>query len=269
MLIEIERPVANAAVERLIPADAPTRPRAVAVIDGVLRGRAWTDDPGAPTAVLVLEDADGTVYGGGALTPTAVREALADVVTASGDLIFGFAGPSDPLREMVPAEPYWSGHAIDFTDRVPPADEEDLLSAPLPGGAELRPLDATTLPLTEWYEDTLHALGSVEAWERNSLGYGLFLDGALVAECTAGPRTRGLLEMGVVTREAHRRRGFGTLVSAAVASAAEARGDRVWWNANAANTPSLAIARRLGFTVERRYELVACHAPIGVAGAGR
>jgi RimJ/RimL family protein N-acetyltransferase len=266
MLREIARPVANDAVERLIPADAPTRPRAVAVIDGVLGGRVWTDDPDAPTAVLVVEDADGTVYAGGDLTPETLRDTLAGVATASGDLIFGSSGPDDPLRALVPAEPYWRGEAIDFTDRVPPADEADRLAAPLPEGAELRPLDAGTLPLIEWYADTVHAFGSVEAWERHGLGYAAFLDGVPLAECVAGPRTRGLLEMGVVTREAHRRKGLGTLVSAAVARAAEARGDRVWWNANAANAPSLAIARRLGFTRERRYDLVACHAPLDAGG---
>jgi GNAT superfamily N-acetyltransferase len=88
------------------------------------------------------------------------------------------------------------------------------------------------------------------------------VDGAVAAESNAGPRCRGLLEMGVVTREPFRRRGFGTLVSVAVARACEERGDRVWWNANATNVPSLAIARRLGFSTERRYEVVACHAPL-------
>jgi hypothetical protein len=65
----------------------------------------------------VLEDGDGTVYGGGELTSDRVAAALRRVKTASGDLIFGFSGPDDPLRLLVPAEPYWRGEAIDFTDR--------------------------------------------------------------------------------------------------------------------------------------------------------
>ena len=248
--------------ERLIRSDAPARPRALAVLDGVLAGRAWVDDPVAPAALMVLEDADGTVWAGGRLTRAQVQAALDGVVTASGDLIFGFADGDDPLRELVPAEPYWRGAAIDFTDRVASADEVAQLGAALPDGAELVQLDRSTLPLTEWYPDTLHAFGSIERWEQHGIGYAVMVNGAVAAESVAGPRTRSLLEMGVTTREPHRRRGFGTLVSLAVARACEQRGDRVWWNANAANVPSLAIARRIGFSRERRYELVACHAPL-------
>lgn len=252
----------GAAAERLISPLMPTRPRAVAVLDDVLSGRVWTDDPEAPTAVLVIEDADGTVFGGGALTADSIRAALNGVETSSRDLIFGFASSDDPMRTMVPADPYWRGEAIDFTDRLAPADEDALVQGDLPDGARLVRLDASLLPLTEWYEDAIHAVGSAERWEQVGLGYAVMLGERMVAEAMAGPRCRGLLEMGVVTREDHRRRGFGTLVSRLTARACEQRGDRVWWNANADNAPSLAIARRIGFSQERRYDLVACHAPL-------
>ena len=263
MLHEVSPTRIGAAAEPLIPADVPTRPRALAVLDGLLSGRTWADDPQDPRAVLVIEDADGTVYGGGALTAEAVRSALEGVVTRSADLIFGFAGFDDPMRAMVPADPYWRGEALDFTDRVAPADEDALVRGDRPEDARIVRLDASLLPLTEWYEDTLHAFGSAERWEELGRGYAVMVGDRMVAEAMAGPRCRGLLEMGVVTREDHRRRGFGTLVSRLTARACEVRDDRVWWNANADNAPSLAIARRLGFKHERRYDLVACHAPVG------
>lgn len=262
MLHEVPPMRVAAAGESLIRADTPARPRALAVLDGLLSGRAWADDPANPRAVLVMEDADGTVYGGGALTAEALRSALEGVATKSGDLIFGLASSDDPMRAMVPAEPYWRGDALDFTDRVPPADEDRLVPQDLPDGVRVVRLDASLLPLTEWYEDTLHAFGSAERWEELGLGYAVMIGDRMVAEAMAGPRCRRLLEMGVVTREDHRRRGFGTLVSRLTARACEERGDRVWWNANADNAPSLAIARRIGFRHERRYDLVACHAPL-------
>src|ERR687897_3886369 len=41
---QYHRQVDRPAIEAMIPADAPTRPRALAVLDGVLAGRILTDD---------------------------------------------------------------------------------------------------------------------------------------------------------------------------------------------------------------------------------
>jgi GNAT superfamily N-acetyltransferase len=262
-LTEIAPGPATAGFEPMLPADLPTRPRAVAVLDGVLAGRVWTDDPAVPGAVLVMETADGTVYGSGRLTRDAIADALDGVETLAGDLIFGFRGPDDRLRDMVPGDPYWRGEAVDFTERR----ATDPAGGHVPDGCELVRIDAALLPRTEWGEDTIHAFGSAERWEELGIGYALVRDGELLAECLAGPRARGMLEMGVVTREAHRGHGYGTLVSRTVAEACEARGDRVWWNAHTGNEPSIRIARRIGFARERLYELVALRAPLGNGAA--
>ena len=258
-LDEVPRPFDTAPFERLIRTDAPTRPRAVAVLDGVLAGRVWADDWVDPTVALVIEEADGTVWAGGPLTAQAVSVTLAGVDTASGDLIFGFADADDPLHALVPSAPYWTGEAIDFTDRWPAPDEAEAIEPHLEEGHTVVPLDGEILPLTEWYEDTVRAFGSVERWTELAIGFGVLAGDHLASEAMAGPRVRGLTEMGVATRERYRRRGYGTLVSRLTARACEARGDRPWWNANAGNQPSIAIARRIGFQRERRYELAACH----------
>lgn len=257
-ILELTPPFPADAIEALIRPDAPTRPRALAVLDGLLAGRVWVDDESRPSAALVIEDADGTVYAGGSLTRAVLAETLAGVATKSGDLIFGFADANDPLRDLVPAEPYWTGEAIDFEDRQPPSEEAGTLEGPADDGARVIALDPSTLPMTEWFDDTLHAFGSVERWLELGVGRAVMIGDEMAAEAMAGPRCRGLMEMGVVTREQFRRRGYGTLVSRLTARACERRGDRVWWNANAGNAPSIAIARRLGFRSERRYELVAC-----------
>jgi RimJ/RimL family protein N-acetyltransferase len=272
MLTELSADADRGRVAALLRAEVPTRLRALAVLDGVLAGRVWVDDLETPRGALVIEDADGTVYPAGTLHRDEVAMALDDVPTRSGDLIFGFTGSDDPARDLVPAEPYWRGEAIDFTDRRPGPDEAAVVAtaiAALPADVRVVNLDAALLRQTEWYEDTLHAFGSAERWEALAVGFGVLHSGALVAECLAGPRTGGgWLEMGVATRDAHRGRGYGTLVSRLVARSCEARGDRVWWNANAGNAPSIAIARRIGFRAERRYELVALRSPLGTAMQG-
>jgi len=250
--------IARQEIEALLPEDLPTRPRALAVVEGVLAGMLWTDDAERPSWAVVIETADGTVFGGGDLTPRTISRVMAEAMTASGDLIFGFTGPNDPMRRLLPSDAYYRGSAIDFTDRVPPSAEADLAGAITPAGLTLVDLDASILPRTEWAEDTLHAFGSPEAWTERGIGRCLVDgDGAVVAQGMAGPRVRGLMEMGVWTHPAYRNRGLGTIVSRRAAVAAEATGATVWWNTNADNAGSIAIARRLGFTRERRYDLVA------------
>jgi len=245
------------AIEALIPADAPTRPRALAVLDGVLTGRILTDGTARPGWALIVETADGTVLCGGDPSAEAVRLALASVTTESGDLIFGFNGPDDPVRQVLPSNPYYEGRAIDFTDRVAPADEAEFLARDAPDGLRLVELDAGLLPRTEWADDTIHAFGSAEAWSERGIGRCLLDGDEVVAQGMAGPRARALLEMGVWTRPSHRRRGLGIFVSLHAAVACGARGGAVWWNTNADNAGSVGIARRIGFSTERRYDLVA------------
>jgi GNAT superfamily N-acetyltransferase len=256
-MVTVEMPPGAGALEALLPADLPTRPRALAVLDGVLAGRVWTDDPDAPSWVVVIETADGTVYVGGFIGSSALLTILGTVETRSGDLVFGFAGPDDPVRRLVPPDPPYVGRAVDFTDRHPPDDEGPLMEAPIRDGLRLAHLDADLLPQTEWYVDTLHAFGSVEGWTANGVGRCVLDGSTVVAESMAGPRSRGLLEMGVATRGPYRRRGLGALVSRHVARACEAAGDRVWWNTSESNLPSQRIARALGFRTERWYDLVA------------
>jgi RimJ/RimL family protein N-acetyltransferase len=245
-------------IERLLPETLPTRARALAVLDGVLAGRVWTDAADSPSWAVVIETADGTVFAVGDVTAEVVRRVAAEATTRSGDLIFGFAGPDDPIRSLLPDEPYYVGRAIDFTERVPPSDQRDLLARPLPDDLRLVPLDAALLPRIEWADDTLHAFGSVDAWTELGLGWCLLdRSGAVVAQGMAGPRTRGSMEMGVWVHESHRRRGFGILVSLYTAVACEVAGARVWWNTNVDNGASIGIARRIGFTCERAYDLVA------------
>jgi RimJ/RimL family protein N-acetyltransferase len=245
------------AADALLPIRLPARPRALAILDGVLSGAAWTDDPARPTWIVLIDGGDGTVYCGGALTGDALRAVLAQARTTSGDLIFGFTGPDDPVRAILPADPSYVGRAIDFTERGADADEE-ILARPIPDGLSLVDLDAALLARTEWAEDTLEAFGSVEAW--TALGIGRCLvdrDGGVIAQGMAGPRVGDEMEMGVWTRADHRRRGLGTLVSLRTAIACEAAGARVWWNTNADNVASIGIARRIGFRRERVYDLVA------------
>ena len=63
------------------------------------------------------------------------------------------------------------------------------------------------------------------------------------------------MELGVRTAPDHRGRGYATVTCRHLVRDIEARGLWPWWNTNAGNAPSIALARRLGFARERAYEL--------------
>ncbi|MCA0455259.1 MAG: GNAT family N-acetyltransferase [Chloroflexi bacterium] len=59
----------------------------------------------------------------------------------------------------------------------------------------------------------------------------------------------------LLTRADSRHQGYATLVCATLLQACEQQGCQTFWNCNSGNTPSLALARRLGYQRERQYQL--------------
>ena len=210
--------------------------------------------PNRPAWVTVTELSDGTTWVAGSISPATLGEVLASVEPASREIVIGFAGPNDPVRDMVPAAGRQESRAIDFPVRVPPPDDDTRLA--VPEGVVVAPMDAELFARTAWYEDTVTAFGSVERWLELGMGMALLdASGELLCDATAGPIIRGRMEMGVRTAPEHRGRGYATLTSRHLARAIEARGLAPWWNTNAENTASIRVARALGFSAERPYDL--------------
>ena len=78
-----------------------------------------------------------------------------------------------------------------------------------------------------------------------------------MSEAVAGPLTRGMAEIGVGTAEAFRRKGLATVAAARVIQEVEANGYQPFWNASYQNTPSVALAKRLGFQTEKPFNVFA------------
>ena len=237
----------------MFPSDLPARQRLLGVLDGTLTGAIRADDADDPGWATVTELADGTTYIAGRVEPATLADALAALQPVSGEIVIGLTGPHDAVRSMLPPAGIRWSRAIDFTDRAASPDEERLLDPP--PRTEVVPMTPELLAQTEWYADTLMAFRSIERWRELGLGRALLRDGELACEATAGPIIRGQMEMGVRTAPNHRGQGYATVTCRHLARDIEARNLRPWWNTNAANLPSIALARRLGFRHEREYEL--------------
>ena len=235
----------------LLRSDEPQARRCFAVLDGVFEhGRILTDDAENPTWAIVQEPYDGSLYFGGRVQTHIVTEAIA-YLRQSGDVLIGL-WLDDPRFALLPPHPDYDGRVLEFYDR-PLGEELTHLLDPLPADCELRRLDRELVMRTEWGPDDVTAVGGLENWERLCFGYCLLKEGEIVAEAPVGPPALGLYEPGVFTQAAHRGRGYGTLVSARLIQEIEALGAQSYWNCAKQNGASAAIARKLGYRIEKEY----------------
>jgi GNAT superfamily N-acetyltransferase len=239
-------------LEALFLGDRPIPIRLWAILDGAIQGRILVDEPRRPTLALIQELAEGTTYIGGVITPSALANAFA-LLRQYQDVVVCI-WPSDPLGSALPAAPQYAGTATDFTDRSSAVDLGRL--AALPSGYRLRKIDAEIVPSLAGFDYYVSMFGSVERAIQRTIGYCLMHGETVVSEAVAGPLARGIAEIGVGTDEVHRRQGFATATAARVIQECETLGYRAFWNAAQHNAASVALARRLGFQIERPFKVL-------------
>ncbi len=79
----------------------------------------------------------------------------------------------------------------------------------------------------------------------------------ILSEATVGPSALDLYEPGVFTKEQHRGKGYGTMVTARLIQQIEAMGKRTYWNCTVQNAGSAGIARRLGYRTKKEFRCMA------------
>lgn len=89
-----------------------------------------------------------------------------------------------------------------------------------------------------------------------SYGFYLVVDDAIVSWCLSEYNCKDRCEVGIETVDAHTRRGYGTLTGAALINHAVSQGRTVGWHCYAQNTPSNALATKLGFHKEAEYPVL-------------
>lgn len=240
------------ALRALFSPEPPGVLRLHAVFNGAIPSLMWMDDLHQPTWAVVQEQLYGTLYFGGLIEHAPLSE-IVHQRQQSGEVLFGYWASESHFLNLLP-KPMYSGDCIDFTDRV--GDLTPLL-APFPAGCEVRLFDAELLPQSADYGDLITQHGSIERVLENWFGVALLCEGEIAAEASAGLAVDDVIEVGVATREAHRGKGYATQVCAHLLQLCEARGYRTYWNTNTSNIPSVKLARKLGYQLERPYHLAA------------
>lgn len=250
-MIRINANEVTPVIRALFRQDEPQARRCFAVLDGITdRGKIIVDNRANPNWAAVQEPDDGTVYFGGAVD-TAVIHSTITHLRRDGFVLIGM-WLDDPRRTLLPPDPDYDGRVLEFYGRSPGEGLTQFLD-PLPDGFELRRLDRGLILRTEWGPGDVQAAGSLDNWEKRCFGYCLLKGDEILAEAMVGLPAVGLYEPGVFTRQAHRRKGYGIIVSAKLIQEIEAMSGQTYWNCAKQNVASAAIARKLGYKIEKEY----------------
>ncbi len=235
----------------------PLAIRCFAVLDGSNRGQIWTDDPARPTWGAVQEAAFGTLFLGGHPNASLVHGLVAEL-RQTRDVALAL-WPDHPYNQLLPPAPDFDGWELEFTERPLHAGLEPFLT--VPAGCELRPIDATWFERCRYRDHYAAYFGSAERTLEQGFGYCLIRGQELLSEAFAADAALGMIEIGTITGESYRRRGYAAVTCAQLIRECEARGYRTYWNCAKDNQASAALARSLGYQGEKAFRYVVWYPP--------
>lgn len=131
-------------------------------------------------------------------------------------------------------------------------DKLDKFISELPTGFELRKVRLDDVKqFTELSPSLISSYASPEEFLKHGVGMGIFHEGRFVSGASSSPIGGRKLEFEIQTHKQFRRRGFARIVSAALILYCLENGLEPCWDA--ANEPSSALARQLGFCSTGKY----------------
>ena len=229
----------------------PTMPRAFNILEGLNRGQILVDDPAHPTTAVVRDDMYGTLYFGGNVGASLISS-LVPYFCGMGEVGIG-CWLNDPLNAMIPSDFDYDGRTYYFTERSSTHDRQNFQ---LPAGFRLLPRDEELFRKSFDYQSTVDLFGSPENVLRHTLGVTVLHEDTLVCEAATGAPTHGWIEVGVTTAEPYRSQGFATIACARLIELCEEQGYKTWWDCAKQNTPSVRLAKKLGYQDDPEYRYV-------------
>jgi GNAT superfamily N-acetyltransferase len=254
-MISIPSTQVTASLRSLFHSADPQAPRCFAVLDGVVKnGKILADNLDNPQWAIVQEGFDNSIFLGGRIDSVAIAEVFT-ALRQEGEVLVGM-WEDDPRLGFLPSSPTYDGRTLEFYDRPLGSGLESFLRQ-VPPDCEIHRLDRDLILRTEWGPGDVKFAGGLDNWEKSCFGYCLMRGDEILSEATVGPPALGCYEPGVFTHPDHRNKGYGTMVVARLIQEIEAKGGQSYWNCSKQNAASAAIARKLGYRIEKEYRCMA------------
>ncbi|OGN94014.1 MAG: hypothetical protein A2Y88_14870 [Chloroflexi bacterium RBG_13_48_10] len=245
----IECPPTHHALPGLFDPHVPNNPALWATFSGRQVGQALVDDLQQPSQCVIRTEAVLT-YASQHVSQDFLAEAIDNFLQAGPiRLIRSQDDPPAPVGCRIHPR-------LEFYDVDPNSTVLADWRSSLPNGYELRLIDRALLKRCLWRDDMAFYCGSLENFLRNGLGMCLMHGEQITVETYASALGSPYAEIGAITHEPFRGRDFATIAVAYLIEALEQRGYRAYWSCDIDNPASAKVARKLGFKVERRYEIL-------------
>lgn len=247
-----ESPVDHPALQTLFDPSVPDNPVLWAVLKGRHAGRALVDDVQHPSQCVLRTDAVLT-FASRWISQSFLHEAIAHF-RKMGD-VWLVCPPTGSFQLLAP-ETNRVIRRLEFFDCDARSPVLADLRQRLPDGCQIRPIDRALLERCEWKSDMEFFCGSLDNFLANGIGLCMMRGDEIVVEAYASSLGETQAEIGAVTREAYRGRGYAPIACAYLVEVCERRGYEAYWSCNVDNVASIRVAKKLGFRRERAYQVL-------------
>lgn len=246
-------PVDHPALPALFDPLVPNNPVLWAVLKERHSGKAVVNNLQNPTQCVLRTDALLTFY-----SRQISQAFLNDAITH-----FRATGPIwlvwPPTPSLQPSE-YESTHRVvqrlEFFGYDPLSRVLSDLRQQLPQAYEIRAIDRQLLKHCVWRDAMKFYCGSLENFLANGIGLCMMHGDEIIVEAYASSLGDTQAEIGAITREAHRGRGYAPISCAYLIDACEQKGFHAYWSCDRDNTASIRVAPKLGFQQKRAYQFL-------------
>jgi RimJ/RimL family protein N-acetyltransferase len=237
--------------------DVPTALRSFAVLAGGNAGRIFTDNLEYPRSGYVWEQDDGCLYQGG-LRDWQVVAQIVELLRHEGTVALGFRD-GDPEVQFFPPSPEAGAECIELDRPVRGSDLSDYLSPS--AGYEVFRMGRDLIEKSAHADATIARYGSIDSFLKFGLGVCILHGDEYVCQASADMDIGGVREIGIFTEREYWGQGLGTIAVAHLLKWCDELSCATYWDCVKLNIRSLKIARKLGFTHERSYKLLAWFPP--------
>jgi hypothetical protein len=216
-----------------------------AALEGGHTAEVWVDSRDAPANCALRSAFLGATYIAGT-DQGFLNEAISLMRTTGDLLLIWFHGRESCL--CPPTGIVKSDESVRFGDRA-------ISHAPppkIPEGCRIQPIDDKIAERCPW-EALAGVCNSPGSFHCGANGYALMREDEVLCEGSTPFWAEGHVELAVVTPEKHRGKGYAYLTCEHLARACENTGYSTVWHTGATSTPSICLAKKLGFQSESSY----------------